>query len=116
MGLHRPNSIPPLSEYAQQTKLIRGWKVPKLTKFPSDISEFIVEHVARYQTDADDITNNENLKMKYFLNSLTKNAFIWSSTLHPHPVQTWSQLERLFYEQFYMGQSKIRLKELASVR
>jgi hypothetical protein len=29
---------------------------------------------------------------------------------------TWSHLEKAFHEQFYMGQSKISLKELASVR
>jgi len=30
--------------------------------------------------------------------------------------QCWTQLERLFHEKFYTGQSKISLKELASVR
>ena len=29
---------------------------------------------------------------------------------------TWGQLEKAFHAQFYMGQSKISLKELASVR
>jgi len=29
---------------------------------------------------------------------------------------TWSQFEKAFHEQFYMGQRKISLKELASVR
>ena len=31
-------------------------------------------------------------------------------------IFTWSQLEKAFHEQFYMGQSKISLKELATVR
>jgi hypothetical protein len=31
-------------------------------------------------------------------------------------VDTWTQLERLFHEQFYVGQTKISLKELAGVR
>lgn len=34
----------------------------------------------------------------------------------PHFIQTLSQLEILFHEQFYIGQSKISLKELANVR
>ena len=51
-----------------------------------------------------------------FSSSLTKNAFTWFTTLPPQSVHTWAQLERLFHEQFYMGQSKISLKELASVK
>lgn len=47
--------------------------------------------------------------MKYFPSSLTKNALTWFMKLPP-------QLERLFHEQFYMGQSKISLKELANIK
>ena len=41
---------------------------------------------------------------------------MWFTTLSPHSIFTWSQLEKALHEQFYMGQSKISLKELASVR
>lgn len=116
MGLHRPNFIPPLSKYVQQTKLPRGWKVLKFTKFAGHTSESTVEHVARYQTEAGDIANNKNLKMKFFSNSLTKTAFNWFTILPPHRVQIWSKLLRPFHEEFYMGQSKISMKELTSVR
>jgi len=54
--------------------------------------------------------------MKYFPSSLTKNAFMWFTTLPPHSIFSWNQLEKASHEQFYMGQSKISLKELASVR
>lgn len=54
--------------------------------------------------------------MKYFPNFLTKSAFTWFTTLPPHSIHAWSKLERLFHEQCYMGQLKISLKELASVR
>jgi len=53
--------------------------------------------------------------MKYFLNSLNKNAFIWFTTISSHFIHNWNQSERVFHEQFYMGQSKISLKEFASV-
>jgi hypothetical protein len=66
--------------------------------------------------EARDIANNENSRLKFFPNSLTKNAFTWFTTLAPHSIQHWTQLERLFHEQFYMSQSKISLKELTSVR
>ncbi|WJX39866.1 hypothetical protein P8452_27373 [Trifolium repens] len=116
IGMHRPHFVSALSEYVLQTELPRGWKIPKFTKFAGDTSESTVEHIARYLTEAGDLANNENLRMKYFPNSLTKNAFTWFTTLPPHSIFNWNQLERVFHEQFYMGQSKISLKELASVR
>jgi len=54
--------------------------------------------------------------MKYFPSSLTNKAFTWYTNLSSGSIFTWSQLEKAFHEQFYMGQSKISLKELASVR
>ncbi|XP_045831592.1 uncharacterized protein LOC123922985 [Trifolium pratense] len=116
VGLHRPNFVSPLSEYVLQTELPRGWKIPKFTKFAGDITESTVEHVARFFTEAGNLADNENLRMKYFPNSLTRNAFTWFTTLPPHSIHHWAQLERVFHEQFYMGQSKISLKELANVR
>ncbi|KAK2415615.1 hypothetical protein QL285_038080 [Trifolium repens] len=116
IGMHRPHFVSALSEYVLQTELPRGWKIPKFTKFAGDTSESTVEHIARYLTEVGDLANNENLRMKYFPNSLTKNAFTWFTTLPPHSIFNWNQLERVFHEQFYMGQSKISLKELASVR
>ncbi|WJX56991.1 hypothetical protein P8452_42594 [Trifolium repens] len=114
--MHRPHFVFALSEFVLQTELPRGWKIPKFTKFAGDTSESIVEHIARYLTEAGNLANNENLRMKYFPNCLTKNAFTWFTTLPPHSIFNWNQLERVFHEQFYMGQSKISLKELASVR
>lgn len=115
-GLRRPNFSSPLADYVLQEELPRGWKVPKFTKFAGDTEESTVEHVARYQTEAGDLANNEELKMKFFPSSLTKNVFLWFTTLAPQSIHTWIQLERLFHEQFYMGQTKISLKELASVK
>ncbi|XP_050891056.1 uncharacterized protein LOC127096543 [Lathyrus oleraceus] len=115
-GLRRPNYSSPLSEYVLQTELPRGCKIPKFTKFSGDTSESTIEHIARYMTEAGDLANSENLRMKYFPSSLTKNAFTWFTTLPPNSKYAWPQLERLFHEQFYMGQTKISLKELASIK
>ena len=89
---------------------------PKFTKFAGETNESTVEHIARYLMEVGDIANNENMKMKYFPSSLTKNAFTWFTTLPPHSIFSWNQLEKAFHEQFYMGQSKISLKELVSIR
>jgi len=116
IGLHRPNFLYLLSEYVLHTKLLRGWKVPKFTKFDGDTSGSTLEHIARYLTEAGDISNNKNLRLMFFPYSLTKNAFTLFTTFAPHSIQHWAQLDRLFHEQFYMGQYKISLKELASVK
>jgi hypothetical protein len=87
IGLHRPNFVSPLSELVLQSKLPRGYKIPKFTKFAGNTSESTVEHIARYLTKAGDLANDENLRLKYFLNSLTKNAFSWFTTLTPHSIQ-----------------------------
>ncbi|XP_050902315.1 uncharacterized protein LOC127112536 [Lathyrus oleraceus] len=115
-GLRRPNYTSPLSEYVLQTELPMGYKIPKFTKFSGDTSESTIEHIARYMTEAGDLANSENLRMKYFPSSLTKNAFMWFTTLPPNSIDTWPHLERLFHEQFYMSQTKISLKELASIK
>lgn len=98
-GLQRPTYSSPLLDFVLQTELPRGWKVLKFTKFVGDTEEFTVEHVARYQTEVGDIANNEDLKLKYFTSSLTKNAFTWFTMLPPQSIQTWTPLERLFHEQ-----------------
>src|SRR3954470_17032800 len=115
-GLRRPNYTSPISDYIMQTELPRGTKVPKFTKFSGETNESTVEHIARYLTEAGDLAGNEDLRIKYFPSSLTKNAFIWFTTLPPNSIDAWAYLERLFHEQFYMGQTKISLKELASVK
>jgi hypothetical protein len=116
VGLHWPYYVSPLSEYVLITELPGGCRIPKFTTFVGNTSESTVEHIACYLTEDGDIANNENLRFKLFPNSLSKNAFTWFITLAPHSIQHWTQLERFFHEQFYMGQSKISLKELASVR
>ena len=92
IGMHRPHFVSALSEYVLQAELPRGWKIPKFTKFAGDTSESTVEHIARYLTEAGDLANNENLRMKYFPNSLTKKCFY----MVYHPPSTFNfQLESI---------------------
>ena len=64
MGLHRPNFVSALSDYVLQTELLTVWKILEFTKFGAETNESTVERIARYLTEAGDIANNENLKMK----------------------------------------------------
>lgn len=110
VDLHMPNFIYALSEYVLQIELPRGWKIPKFTKLASDTSKSAIEHIAQYQSEVGDLANNENLKMKYFPNSLTKNSFTQFTTLPPNSIYNWNQLDRVFHEQFYMGKPKLAWK------
>ncbi|XP_057444501.1 uncharacterized protein LOC130736728 [Lotus japonicus] len=95
---NRPHFVSAFTEEVLEAELPRGWKVLKFTKLSGDSWESTVEHVARYQIEAGDLAINENLKMKYFPSSLTKNVFTWFTTLAPRSVHTWTQLERIFQE------------------
>lgn len=48
----------------------KGLENSKFTKFAGDTSEFTIEHIIGYLTKAVDIANNENLRIRYFPNSL----------------------------------------------
>lgn len=65
IDLHWPNYISHLSEYAQQTKLPREWKVPKFTKFSGETNGLTVEHVARYQAEACDRARRIDRSLKF---------------------------------------------------
>ncbi|XP_050915346.1 uncharacterized protein LOC127130366 [Lathyrus oleraceus] len=109
IALQRPNYTSPLLEYILQAEAPPRTKIPKFTKFYGDTTESTIEHVARYLIEAGDMSNHENLRIKFFPSSLTKNAFTWFTTLPQSSIHTWSQLERMFHEQFYMGQTKASL-------
>ncbi|XP_050919016.1 uncharacterized protein LOC127136513 [Lathyrus oleraceus] len=115
-GLRRPNYTSPLSEYILKAEAPPRTKIPKFIKFSGDTTESTIEHVARYLIEVGDILNNESLRIKFFPSSLIKNSFAWFTILPQSSIHTWNQLERMFHEQFYMGQMKISLKELASIK
>ncbi|XP_058774624.1 uncharacterized protein LOC131648908 [Vicia villosa] len=87
-GLRRPNYTSHVADYILQTELPRGTKIPKFTKFSGDTSESTVEHITRYLTETGDLANSENLRIKYFPSSLTKNAFTWFTTLPLNSIDT----------------------------
>ncbi|XP_057451727.1 uncharacterized protein LOC130743492 [Lotus japonicus] len=113
--VNRPNFTSPFSEVVLQAELPRGGKVPKVTKFSGGTGESTVEHIARYLLEIGDLANNEQLKMKYFPSSLTKNAFTWFTTLPPNSIHNWNELEMAFHEQFFRGETKVSLLDLANV-
>jgi len=75
-----------------------------------------VEHVARFQIECGDLDIDEFLKMKYFPSSYMKNAFTWFTTLPPNLIYSWAQLERVFHEHFFRGETKVSLVDLVTIK
>jgi hypothetical protein len=76
-----------LSEYVLQTELPRGWKVPKYTKFAGDTNESIVEHIARYLAESENLANNENLRLNFSLTLIQKMPLLG---LQLFPLNLWT--------------------------
>ncbi|XP_057730542.1 uncharacterized protein LOC130945864 [Arachis stenosperma] len=95
----------------------RGVKNPKIiTKFAGEVGESTTEHVARYLVKIGNLTSDENLTMKFFPSSLTKNAFTWFSNLRPNSIMTWNQLETAFHAQFYRGKMNMAVTDLVALK
>nr|KYP53627.1 Retrovirus-related Pol polyprotein from transposon opus [Cajanus cajan] len=112
----RPYFVSTFPDYITQVELPRGAKVPKFLKFSGELDESTVEHIARYLVECGDLANNEYLKMKYFLSSLTKHAFTWFTTLPPNSINTWAQLESSFHEHFFKEETKVSIVDLMNVK
>ncbi|RYR28504.1 hypothetical protein Ahy_B01g052647 [Arachis hypogaea] len=77
---HRPYFISAFPSAVQMTEVPMGVKNPKIiTKFAGEAGESTVEHIACYMVELGNLADNENLRMKFFPASLTKNAFTWFS-------------------------------------
>ncbi|XP_015940668.1 uncharacterized protein LOC107466191 [Arachis duranensis] len=77
--MNRPHFVSAFLQVIQMAEVPRGVKNPKIvTKFARKVGESTTEHVA----------NDENLKVKFFSSSLTKNAFTWFSNLKPNLLAT----------------------------
>jgi len=90
--------------------------VTKFSKIAGELEEYIVEHVARFQIECGDLAIDEFHKMKYFPSSLTKNTCSWFTTLPPNLIYTWTQLEILFHEHFFKGETKVSLIDLETTK
>ena len=99
-----------------QSKLLRVYKIPKFSKFVGGLEELTIEHVARYQIECDDLMIDEFHKMKYFPSSLTKSTFTWFTTLPPNSIYTWAQIDRVFHQHLFGGETQVSLIHLATMK
>ncbi|RYR04784.1 hypothetical protein Ahy_B06g084559 isoform B [Arachis hypogaea] len=74
--MNQPHFVSVFPQVVQMAEVPRGVKNPKIiTKFAREVGESTTEHVARYLVEIGNLANDENLKMKFFPFSLTKNTF-----------------------------------------
>jgi len=111
-----PYFVSAFPNYILQFELPMGYKVPKILKFMGVLEESPVEHVANFQIEYGDLAIYKFLKLKYFPSSLTKNAFTWFITLLPNSIYTWTQLEKVFHEHFFRGDTKVSLIDLKTAK
>jgi hypothetical protein len=48
--------------------------------------------------------------------SLSDTAFTWFTSLAPNSIFTWAQLEQKFHENFYSGDTELRLSHLTTIK
>ncbi|XP_016192412.1 uncharacterized protein LOC107633285 [Arachis ipaensis] len=115
--MNQPHFLFAFPQVVQMAEVSRGVKNPKITtKFAGEVGESTTEHVARYLVEIRNLANDENLKIKFFPSSLTKNAFTWFSNLRPNSITTWNQLETAFHAQFYHGEMNVAVTDLVALK
>ncbi|XP_016178973.1 uncharacterized protein LOC107621468 [Arachis ipaensis] len=96
--MNQPHFVSAFPQVVKMVEVLREVKNPKIiTKFAGEVGESTTEYVACYLVEIGNLANDENLKMKFFPSSLTKNAFTWFSNLRPNSITTWNQLETAFH-------------------
>jgi hypothetical protein len=103
-------------EYFDTVPYPRGFRVPDFVKFIGDDSRMIYEHIGQYLVQINHVGINDVHQIRLFSLSLFGAAFSWFTSLAPNSVNTWAGLEEKFHENFYNGETKLKLSDLTSVR
>ncbi|XP_057723718.1 uncharacterized protein LOC130939646 [Arachis stenosperma] len=115
--MDQPHFVSAFLQVVQMAEVSRGVKNQKITiKFAGEVGKSTTKHVARYLVEIENLVNDENLKIKFFSSSLTKNAFTWFSNLRPNSITTWNQLKTAFHAQFYRGEMNVAVTGLVALK
>jgi hypothetical protein len=68
-----------------------GWCCPEFVKFNGDDSKTTWEHVSQYLAQLGEASAIEEIKVRLFSLSLTRNAFSWFVSLPVNFIRTWEQ-------------------------
>ncbi|KAK1670800.1 hypothetical protein QYE76_058959 [Lolium multiflorum] len=73
------------------------YRLPDFTKFSGSEGSSSIEHVSRYLAQLGMVSASDQLRVRFFSQSLTGPAFGWYTSLQPNSVRSWKQLEEQFH-------------------
>ncbi|KAK1663811.1 hypothetical protein QYE76_051970 [Lolium multiflorum] len=92
------------------------YRLPDFTKFSGSEGTSSIEHVSRYLAQLGMVSASDELRVRFFSQSLTGPAFGWYTSLLPNSVRTWKQLEEQFHVQYHSEATEASLADLTQVR
>ncbi|KAK1668749.1 hypothetical protein QYE76_056908 [Lolium multiflorum] len=92
------------------------YRLPDFTKFSGSEGTSSIEHVSQYLAQLGMVSASDELRVRFFSQSLTGPAFGWYTSLLPKSVRTWKQLEEQFHEQYHSETTEASLADLTQVR
>ncbi|KAK1632555.1 hypothetical protein QYE76_006870 [Lolium multiflorum] len=92
------------------------YRLPDFTKFSGSEGTSSIEHVSRYLAQLGMVSASDELRVRFFSQSLTGPAFGWYTSLLPDSVRTWKQLEEQFHVQYHSETTEASLADLTQVR
>ncbi|KAK1605642.1 hypothetical protein QYE76_029315 [Lolium multiflorum] len=69
------------------------YRLPDFNKFSGSEGSSSIEHVSRYLAQLGMVSASDELRVRFFSQSLTGLAFGWYTSLQPNSVRSWKQLE-----------------------
>ncbi|KAK1681035.1 hypothetical protein QYE76_041883 [Lolium multiflorum] len=92
------------------------YRLPDFTKFSGSEGSSSIEHVSRYLAQLGMVSASDELRVRFFSQSLTGPAFGWYTSLPPDSVRTWKQLEEQFHIQYHSEATEAGIADLTQVR
>jgi hypothetical protein len=93
-----------------------NYKVPDFSTFSGNDEKTVYEHISRFTIQCGELSNNGNGKIIMIPNSLTGQAFKWYSSLPPHSIETWNDMEEKFLNHFARTDLEISMVDLARLK
>ena len=89
------------------------YRLPEFSKFSGSEGSSSIEHVSRYLAQLGMISASDQLRVRFFAQSLTGPAFGWYTSLPPDSIRTWKQLEEQFHIQYHSEVTEAGIADLA---
>ncbi|XP_024199800.1 uncharacterized protein LOC112202998 [Rosa chinensis] len=105
----------PYPERVENREYPRGFKFPDFALFSGDDYQSTIAHISRFTARCAEHSRDDDLKLKWFENSLTGPAHAWYVNLAPNSIQNWADMERAFHEQFYRVEPEVTIADLAKM-